>query len=97
MPRKHSRPARQGPRPGEARRKAYTVVDAGGNVRVYPSKAEALKAVPQIVAAKVGLPGRLSPQQKAEAYLQWAASHRSLAPVLPLSAFDRENLYGDAE
>ena len=40
-------------------------------------------------------PSRLTPEEKATAFLNWAASHRTDIPVVPMEAFSRDNLYED--
>ena len=37
----------------------------------------------------------LTPEEKATAFLNWAASHRTDIPVVPMETFSRGNLYED--
>ena len=40
-------------------------------------------------------PSALTPEEKATAFLDWAAAHRTDIPVVPLEAMARDNLYAD--
>ena len=52
--------------------------------RLYPAMGEEEKAI-----------RALTPEERVQHFLAWADSHSSTAPVIPLKAFDRENLYAD--
>ena len=40
-------------------------------------------------------PAALTPEEKATAFLDWAAAHRTDIPMVPLEAMSRDNLFAD--
>jgi hypothetical protein len=40
-------------------------------------------------------PSALTPEERATAFLNWAAGHRTDIPVVPMEVLSRENLYTD--